>query len=358
MRAARRSRFRACLLRAAGALGLAAVLGSCAGTSPGVPAARGGAQRYSASQYIVAEGVSDTGFEQAESQARAQVAAQVQSEMSAVLTTVMSSTSRDGVIEDSQRLLSETATRTSFAHAEMIRTDPAARRFERGLYHAVARLSRAEAADALAADYQLAALDFRAAVADLARPGADVPAWSATLRRAEAGFARLTQAAFGVRAVTRREHPPYVADAALYERVELARAKRLSVVRLGLEVGGGPDVGPRLAASVGGALARLGLGAMPRDCPEGGYQLRLTPEIKWEAGPFGPLCRLALSGELIACDGGRAIGRVSLAHAEFLGTDVRDRERALAVLWERVDEERLVPLLRHELAPYLPVAER
>jgi predicted Zn-dependent protease len=65
-----------------------------------------------------------------------------------------------------------------------------------------------------------------------------------------------------------------------------------------------------------------------------------------------------MSGELLACDGQRSIGRVSLAHQEFLGTDVREKERALAVLWEQVSEDRLAPLLRHELAPYLPVAER
>ena len=353
-------------LRAAGLLLLLAGLGSCAATSPdapaagpaGRPASQRPSQRHPISEYIVAEGVSDAGFEQAETQARAQVAAQVQSEMSSVLTMAMSSTSHNGQIDDFQRLVSETGTRTSFAHAEMIRADPAARRFERGVYHAVARLSRAEAADALARDYELAALDFRAAAADLARPGADLPAWSATLRRAEAGFTRLSQAAFGLRAVTRREHEPYVADLALYERAERDRAARLSVARLGLEVGGGADASPRLAASIGGALARLGLGAVPGDCPEGGYLLRLTPEVQWEAGPFGPLCRLTMSGELLACDGRRPLGRVSLAHPQFLGTDVRERERALAVLWEQVDEERLVPLLRHELAPYLPVAVR
>jgi hypothetical protein len=353
-------------LRTAGVLLLLAGLGSCAGTLPRAPAASRAArsaaqqesQRYPASQYIVAEGVSDAGFEQAEAQARAQVAAQVRSEMSAVLTTVMSASSRNGQLDDSQRLLSETSTRTSFAHAEMIRTDPAARRFERGVYHAVARLSRAEAADALARDYELAALDFRSAAADLGRPGTDLPVWSATLRRAETGFARLTQAAFGLRAVTRREHQPYVADGVLYEQAEKERAARLSTARLGLEVGNAADTSPRLTASLSGALARLGLGARPRDCPEGGYQLRLTPEVSWEAGPFGPLCRLTMSGELLACDGQRPVGRVSLAHPEFVGTDLREKERALTVLWEQVSEERLVPLLRHELAPYLPVAER
>jgi len=348
--------------RTAGLLLLLAGLGSCAGTSPRAPAsspvARSVARRYPVSQYIVAEGVSDAGFEQAETQARAQVAAQVRSEMISVLTTVMSSTSRNGAIDDSQRILSEVSTRTSFAHAEMIRADPAARRLEGGVYHSVARLSRAEAADALAHDYELAALDFRAAVADLARPGADLPAWSATLRRAETGFARLSRAAFGLRAVTRREHGPYLADLALYEQAEKERAARLSAARLGLEVGDAADASPRLAASVSGALARLGLGALPHDCPAGGYLLRLTPEVKWEAGPFGPLCRLTMSGELLACDGRRPIGWVSLGHQEFLGTDVREKERALVVLWEQVTDDRLVPLLRRELAPYLPVAER
>jgi hypothetical protein len=349
-------------LRGAGLLALLAGVGSCAGTSPRSPAAGSAARqesrRHPASHYIVAEGVSDAGFEQAEAQARAQVAAQVQSEMSAVLTTVMSASSRNGRIDDSQRLLSETSTRTSFAHAEMIRTDPAARRRERGLYRAVAYLSRAEAAEALARDYELAALDFRAAVAVLARPGGDLPVWSATLRRAESGFDRLAQASFGLRAVTRRAHAPFVADLALYGQAEKDRAARLSATRLGLEVGDGADASPRLAASVSGALARLGLGALPHDCPAGGYLLRLTPEIRWEAGPFGPLCRLTMSGELLACDGRRSIGHVSLADPEFVGTDVRERERALAVLWEQVNEERLVPLLRHELAPYLPVAGR
>ena len=127
---------------------------------------------------------------------------------------------------------------------------------------------------------------------------------------------------------------------------------------LGLEFGSGEDADPRLVASVSGALARLGLGARPHDCPPGGYQLRLTPEVTWDGGPFGPVCRLVMSGELLACDGHRPIGRVSLAHEEFLGTDVREKERALAVLWEQVNEDRLAPLLRHELAPYLPVAER
>jgi hypothetical protein len=149
-----------------------------------------------------------------------------------------------------------------------------------------------------------------------------------------------------------------VADLALYEQAERERAARLSAARLGLEVGDGADASPQLAASISGALARLGLGALPHDCPEGGYLLRLTPEVRWEAGPFGPLCRLAMSGELLACDGQRPIGHVSLAHPEFLGTDVRERALALAVLWEQVSEERLVPLLRHELAPYLPVAGR
>lgn len=341
-------------LRTLGLLALAAGVGGCAATSRG-PAPRPPARAPAAD--LVAEGVSDSGFAQAEAQARAQVAAQVSSELSAVLTTVMGSRSRDGRVEDWQRLVSETATVTSFAHAEMIRVDPASRRFEHGLYHATARLSRAEAADALAHDYELAALDFRAAVADLEKPGGETAAWSATLRRAESEFGRLSRAVFGLRAVTRGEHGPWLEDVGRYERVERLRAGRLAATRLALEVGGDGGAAP-LAASLAGALARLGLAPTIGDCPAGGYRLRLAPEVRWETGPFGPLCRLTLTGQLLACDGRRTLGPVSLAHPDFAGTDVRERERALAALWQRVDEERLALLLRHELAPYLPVAER
>jgi hypothetical protein len=106
--------------------------------------------------------------------------------------------------------------------------------------------------------------------AELARAGADLPAWSATLRRAEAGFSRLAAAAFGLRAVTRRDHAPYLADLALYEQAEKERAARLSDVRLGLDIGDGAGDRGRLAASFGNALSRLGLTAAPQGCPPGG----------------------------------------------------------------------------------------
>jgi hypothetical protein len=86
--------------------------------------------------------------------------------------------------------------------------------------------------------------------------------------------------------------------------------------------------------------------------------LRVTPAVTWESGPFGPVCRLGLPGELAACDGNRPVGRVAFESKDFVGTHTRGREQALAVLLDRIDEARLVPVLRRELAPYLPVAER
>lgn len=319
--------------------------------------AAGWRQRFPDSQFIVAEGASAESFAQAEAAARAEVSARVQSELSSVLTTITGAVSRDGQVSDYQRLLSEVTMKTSFAHAEMIQTDPAARRQVGGQFLGAAVLSRAEAATALARDYEVAAIDFRSAAAKLGAGGGDLPAWVATLRRAEAGFTRLSAAALALQAVTRREHAAYAADLALYEAAERERAARLSAVQLGLEVADGAQDAGRLAAAIGGALARLGLTATP-GCPAGGYALRLAPAVHWESGPFGPFCRLSLPGELVACDGERSVARVAVDSRELIGTHPRGREQALAALYERVDTARLVPLLRRELAPSLPVAER
>jgi len=346
--------------------GILALTSGCGGTPKGIPVEAPGknvasaslASRYPDAQYIVAEGVSTTSYTEAEAAARTEVSARVQSELSTVVTSVMGSSTAGGQTEDYQRLLSETTAKTSFAHAEMIRAEPTGRRLENGVYHGVAILSRAEAAATLSRDYEQAALDFRTAAAELTSGTSDLAVWTATLRRAETGFAKLSSAALALQAVTRREHAAFVADLALYDQAERQRATRLSAVRLGLVVGGdGKDSG-RLAASLGGALARLGLTATPGNCPPGGFVLRLTASVTWEQGPFGPVCRLAMPGELVACDGGRSVARVSIDSKEFLGTHSRGRDQALAALFERVDEARLLPVLRRELAGCLPVAER
>ena len=334
--------------------------GGSAGTGPvaAAPPKAPAAGRYPEAQYIVGEGTSTVSYAEAESAARTEVSARVQSDLSAIVTSVQGSTSVDGKTSDYQRLLSQTTSKTSFAHAEMIRSDAAGRRFQGGVYHGVAVLSRAEAAEALSRDYEQAALDFRNAAIELQRPAADLAAWTATLRRAEAGFARLSGAAFALQAVTRRVHEPFTADLALYNQAEALRAANLSAVRLGLDVAPGAGDNGRLAAALGVALSQLGLTSTPGKCVPGCLVLRLQPALTWEQGPFGPVCRLAMPGELVACDGERAMARVAIDSKEFLGTHSRGREQALAALLERVDAARLVPVLRRELAGCLPVAER
>ncbi len=320
------------------------------------PVAKG--ERFPDTQYIVAEGFSSISYSEAETVARNEVSARVQSELSSVVTSIAGSTTAGGQTSDYQRLLSQTTSKTSFAHAEMIQTDPASRRLSNGVYQVRAVLSRSEASAAISHDYDLAAIDFRAAATELQRPSTDLTAWTATLRRAEAGFSKMSAAAFSWRAITRREHESFAADLALYEQAEQQRAARLSAVKLGLVVSDGAGDKGRLAASLGSALARLGLTATPGDCAPGSYVLRLAPNLTWEQGPFGPVCRLSMPGELVACDGNRSVVRLAVDSKEFLGTHSRGKDQALAALIARVDEARLVPVLKRELAGCLPVAER
>ena len=83
-----------------------------------------------------------------------------------------------------------------------------------------------------------------------------------------------------------------------------------------------------------------------------------TDSSSGEQGPFGPVCRLSMPGELVACDGNRSVVRLAVDSKEFLGTHSRGKDQALAALIARVDEARLVPVLKRELAGCLPVAER
>ncbi len=346
-----------------GLIALFAGCGSSAAKGPAIapspkPARVAKGERFPDALYIVAEGVSNVSFAEAEAAARNEVSARVQSELTSVVTSVAASTTASGQTADYQRLLSQTTSRTSFAHAEMIQPDPASRQLVDGVYHARAVLSRSEASAAIAHDYDLAAIDFRAASAELQRPSADLAAWTATLRRAEGGFSKVSTAAFSLRAITRREYEPYAADLAQYELAEQQRATKLSAVKLGLEVAGGAGDDGRLAAALGSALARLGLTSAPGKCDAGMLVLRLRPALTWEQGPFGPVCRLAMPGELVACDGDRSVARVAIDSKEFLGTHSRGREQALGALLDRVDASRLDPVLRRELAGCLPIAAR
>lgn len=310
---------------------------------------------YPAGRFVTAIGMSEAGPEQAEAQARAEVSSQVRSELSAVLSTVEFSTQTNGRSTEYQRIEATTESRTSFKHGELIVNDRKLEGREGKAWLAVAVLDRDEAARVLEQEYQTHAIEFRAAAQELLRAESDLPTWTTTLRRAERSFAGLLEPVFAMRAL-RRAPRDFAADEELNQRVQTERGRRLSGVRMALRIDPTQeDAGP-LVSSLGGALAQLGLESRSDGCPDDGYVLQITPAFNWETGMFGPVIRLSLPGRLVRCAGGQPVGQIMIKDSEFVGTDVRDRQRALAALWQQVNQVRLSVLLRSELARYLPVS--
>lgn len=314
------------------------------------------AKRYPVARYVVSVGQSEAGPEQAEAHARAEVAAQVRSELTAVLTTEESSTTKDGLNQYFQQIVSRTESRTSFKHGELILNDPKLAARDGRIWIAVGVLDRDEAARAMQQEYDMQAVEFRSVAKVLLDGDRPLPEWTATLRRAEIAFQDMLIPAFGMRAL-KREPERFESDFERFQRIEAERTRRLAGVRIGLAVEGVHNEVRPLVSRVGEVLAKLGLGSAPAGCPSGGYQLQIVPQLVSESGMFGPVVRLSLSGSLVRCDGHEPIGSISVSNADFIGTDTRDRNRAMDSLWEQVSTDRLLPLLRAELARYLPVSE-
>ncbi|MBK8015302.1 MAG: hypothetical protein IPK20_00460 [Betaproteobacteria bacterium] len=97
----------------------------------------------------------------------------------------------------------------------------------------------------------MAAVVFRAAVAQLQYEPDDVAAGTAILRRAESGFNCLASAAYALRAVTRCEHAPFAADLKLREEIDRQRAALLSRLSLRLAVEDNPECLENLGANPG-----------------------------------------------------------------------------------------------------------
>ncbi len=314
------------------------------------------AKSYPGERYVTAIGISAASAEQAIEQAKSEVSAQIRSELSSVLTTEQSSVSKDGNLQELQRIVSRTESRTSFVHAELIKLDNRLMGRDHGQWYAVATLDRNEAAGVFQHDYEMVAADFRTGARGLLEPGGELLAWTAGLRHAEADFRRLLEIMLPMRGLRRRPEG-FDEDFELYQKLQQERIHRLASVRLALQIDSPKDDPGPLAAFVGDALSKLGLGAIPQGCAEGGYVLNLNPRFTWEQGMFGPVIRLAVPARLIRCQGLEPVGQLEIDDADFVGTDTRDKSRALNTLWQNIKQERLVVLLRGELSRYLPVSQ-
>ena len=326
--------------------------GCAAGLAPGgggLPAAR-----FPEAAYVVAEGVSDAGFAEAEARARAGVAAQVSSELSAVLTTTARSSTLAGVHRESETLESAIVSRTTFAHAELIRLDARARRRQHGRYHALAYVARAELAAPIAHEYDARAAAFRVLAA--AALAADAPAagWPALRARADSAFAALEPLAAAWRAVMRDERAGATDDRALAGALAAAHAARWAACVLELEVRGEPAVRAPLAAAATRALADLGLDVRTSGGTPGAWRLTLEPQLACTPGALGPVCRLTLRGTLREPARAEVVAALALADPQDAVADVRDAARARDQLFARLTPGVLRARFARELAPWLP----
>lgn len=310
--------------------------------------------RYPTAQYVVAEGESPLGYEQAAANARAEVAAQLRSSLTAVVQSTMRSETQDGVTHDSQLLESTSQLRTTFDHAERIHSDAASRRRANGLYHVTAYLSRADAASEHVSAYTVAATEFRSTAQALRSPQATDRDWAAAFRHAEAAFATLGNDAAAIRAIMHDEPAEHANDRAVMAALERERRARLAAARVRLVIA--PDASPRLMVAMQQALATLGVLRTVTD--DVAYELYLTPSREARMGPLGPVCRLTLRGSWRDARSGQELGVLQLDAPEFTGADVRDAQRAEARAWEHVTAEALKPLLQKQLATLLPLDQR
>jgi hypothetical protein len=266
----------------------------------------------------------------------------------------MTSTTRDGVTQDAQRLESTSQLTTTFEHAERIKLDAASRRRVRGLYTVTAYLSRAEAATEHLDAYTAASAEFRRAAQALQSPQATDRDWAASFRRAQEVFAKLDADAGMVRAITQGSPAGHDDDVARMTALSQERMSRLAAARVRVIVP--PDASALLNVALQDALASLGVTRTITD--DAVYELRIVPIRDARVGPVGPVCRISLQGSWRDARTGGELGVLKLDSQEFVGTDVRDAARAEARAWQRVSSTALRGLLQPQLAALLPLATR
>jgi hypothetical protein len=316
-------------------------------------------KRYPQESFIVGMGLSSDSAEDALGRARAEVARQIRSQIQSVVSQVASATSSNGRSDEFRRIVSETVSNSSFSHAELIRRDEGLSKRYGKVHAAVCYLQRDEAGQHLRREYDLHATTFRASSEHLLHADEELVPWTANFRTAEQAFKKMLQPGSDLFALGRA--PKAVSeDFELYKLILQERSRRLNALRVGLRIqADGDDIGP-LGAYLGGALSRLGIGMTAAECGPAAYMLDMSPRFRWESGHFGPVVRLTVSGRLMRCgveDAVAEVAEVAVGEEGFIGTDSRDRRGALAALWRNVTQDRIVDLLREELAPYLPVSQ-
>ena len=304
------------------------------------------AARYPASRFVVFEGHGDTASS-AEQQARAGVSAAVRSSLTATLQVDITEAGADA----HQRVVTE----TGFDRAELIRVVDAD--CDRGRCVALAVLSRDEAADALALDYERVAPRFREAAGSAhARSSDDLPGFTHDLRTAEGAFAVLGPLAYQIEAVARRAYGPATGDRDRMTGLEGQRGQRLAALRVTVDRAALDDdaLADRLQGALVGALAGLGLDASPSDTCDGAWHLVPTAQVACDRSALGPRCRLDLNAVMSPC-AGEAVATVEFGSARLVAVRPRAEADARAAQADRLTAEALQPTLAAGLRSAVPI---
>ncbi len=333
--------------RAPAALALVALLTGC-GAAPS-PCDEGWRGPYPSGRFLAAAATGADAAQAADA-ARAAVAAQVASRIDATVEVVTAEV--DGVGSGAVRQV--VRTRARFDRAELIRVQPVAA-CETAPHRAVAVLSRAEAAEALAPAWRSAhqrlqgALDRAAAV-----PDGDGAAFTVAWRAAQGAYADAEAAAVPL-AVVAGEVEGQRADREAFAKLQQRGAAVRAAHPVSMDLSG---LAPALQGPMGQALGRglvtLGLQARPGATCEVGLALAPTASVVCDRSPLGPRCALVMGGALARCGGG-AVATLDLRAAKLAAVHPRSRDAAEARLLQKLSQADLSAALAEALGSVLPV---
>ena len=340
---------------AVAAVGLLSGLGGCAG---GAAAPRTDAEAWPEDRYLVAVASSPVSFADAELRARQAVAARVRSTLESELTS-HSSVTIDELGERQRTVANQFLSQAvSFSHAELIRVDPASRREDDGVYHALAYLPRMESARVLRRDYDAAAAALaRHADAVDAVPAGDLPAFAVAYGEAREQWLAVERSAMELWAVAGSPPAGFRQDQARWDAVQDRRLQLLSGVPMAFRL---LDVRPagdtldavRLRQEFLEALTEAGLAIRGDRCAGGGYLIELQPRLHYQ-GVIGVICRLDFAGRLVDCASGHA-WELHVEDEAFLGEGANTWAARKGAA-DRVTADALAPLLMDALGSSLPL---
>jgi len=301
-------------------------------------------RRFPEAEFLTAARSSTAGPDEAAAAARAAVAAQIRSSITSEFASIESQRiAGDNVRNEATRVRS-VLQRATFDRAELIRI--VERRRSGGTFYALAALDRAEASQALAADYEASAAPLRALIDEALAHATDARAFTAAWTRARP-LARTVASAGAALAVIAGQRPDTLdADLGRLAALEAERSRLLQASAVRLLARGGPAA--EAAGVVGRALTSLGLPLVAADEKRRALDLQLDVEESFPRG-VGICCAWRLS---LRVDGAsRPLG------VEPMACDLRDRNVAREALLRELGPETLAAPLRAALGSVLPVDE-